>query len=126
MPSDFAPCEVTLAFGDGDYLFKLPLKQIAELQLNVRTATGVDSPFGLIYRRVTTGNYYIQDLNETIRLGLIGGGCDPLKARVLCENYVEVMPKEQLWKHAAAILAACAQGYEPKDRPPPKQVGETG
>ncbi len=110
----FSPCEIELAFGDADYLFRLPLKQIAELQEKCKAGIGA------IYRRVLAGEYYVEDLSETIRLGLIGGGLDALKARTLCERYAEPMPKQELWIHTISILGACIVGYEPPGEQPGK------
>lgn len=110
MSESYAPCEVVLHFADGDYRFRLPLKRIAELQ--EKCGAGL----GAIYSRVMIGEYYIADLTETIRLGLIGGGLDELKALRLCERYCEDWPKERLWQTAAAILGACVRGYRPKDQ----------
>lgn len=105
MAPKYNPCEITLEFGDGEYLFRLPLKQIAELQ--EKCGAGI----GAIYQRVLTGQYKIEDCVETIRLGLIGGGVPAVPARVLVNRYAEEMPKQFLWEHATSILSACIVGY---------------
>lgn len=117
----FAPCEVTLEFGDGEYLFRLPLKQIAELQEKC------DAPLGVIYERVRTGRYKGEDLVETVRLGLIGGGMSGPEARKLIERYCDKWPMEVWHAHALAVLVACIHGYEPpEDQPAEKKSAETG
>jgi hypothetical protein len=112
----YAPCEIEMAFGDGDYVFRLPLKQIAELQEKCKAGIGA------IFTRVMSGQYYIEDCVETFRLGLIGGGTDPTKARVLMERYFDDLPVQAKWDFAIAILGRCVVPYEP----PGEQPGKAG
>lgn len=78
--------EVLLKWGDGDYMFALKLKQIDELQRLC------DQPLGVIVQRVIDGRPSIAEIRETIRLGLIGGGTAPVRARELVETYVDGQP----------------------------------
>lgn len=103
----YAPCEIVMAFGDSDYLFRLPLKQIAELQEKCKAGIGT------IYRRVVVGEYYAEDLTETVRLGLVGGGVEATKARLLIERYLDPLPMIDRLTYAEAVLGACVVGYEP-------------
>lgn len=115
--------EVTLEFADGEYLFKLKLPQLAELQEKCNAGIGA------IYTRVLLGEYRAEDLFESIRLGLLGGGTgvvneQPVKvtdiiARRLVQRYCEPRPLDELHKHALAILSACVIGYSP-----PKEEGK--
>jgi hypothetical protein len=123
--------EIILDFADDKYLFRLGLKQIAELQEKCNAGIGA------IFARVLQGRmvmpngdqfgnpmqsaYRHEDLRETIRLGLIGGGLDPVKAFKLIERYIDGQPLRLAWDLAAAILAACIEGYIP-----PEGVKETG
>jgi hypothetical protein len=91
-----------------------------------------------VYARVLKGRYllagetigatneaeaFAEDLFETIRLGLIGGGrgmvegveieVSPLLARKLVERYCHEAPLRDSWSVAAAILAARIEGYTP-------------
>lgn len=103
----YRSCEVTLQFADADYLFRLPLKRIAELEEKC------GAPVGAIWKRVClTGDYHAVDLIETVRLGLIGGGLDPQEARKLIERYCDTWPLSEWHVHAIAILGACVEGYE--------------
>lgn len=129
-------CEIELAFADGVYLFRLGLAQVAELQ------TKCDAGLGRIFGRVIKGRYTIEttgesfgnpveadwrqeDIVETIRLGLIGGGrgvvdeqpvtVDPFKARWLVDNYVAGRPRVEGWNIAAAVLSATVVGYQSKE-----------
>jgi hypothetical protein len=78
--------EVVLNWADGDYLFALKLKQIEELQRLCRAGLGE------IAQRLFSGRWYAADVVETIRLGLIGGGLPPARARELVETYVDGRP----------------------------------
>lgn len=130
-----------LHFADGEYLFDLKLPQIAELQ--EKRQAGILA----IYRRVVRGRYtfegqtvaiahegeaYAEDLFETIRLGLIGGGrglvdgqevqVTALTAKNLVERYCHPTPLRDSWAVAAAVLAARIEGAEPpKKEEPAKQ-----
>lgn len=128
-----------LHFGDGEYIFDLKLPQIVELQ--ERRKCGIFK----LYGRVLKGRYlfegnavalsqegeaYAEDLFETIRLGLIGGGrgivngseveVSALAAKTLVERYCHCAPLRESWAVAAAILAAKIEGFEPKKAEPAK------
>lgn len=131
---DYPPPHIVLEFGDGSYLFRLGLAEIAELQ----TKCG-GSGLGAIYARVLRGRYAVEgrddltfgvpqegdwtltDLLDTIRLSLIGGGTgtvngaevkvDPTRARQLMETYVHTRPLGEAWTLATAILTALVIGY---------------
>lgn len=147
---------VDLKFADGEYRFALGLAQIHELQ------TKCGAGIGVIYARVLQGRvpdddighplyaaYHANDLVETIRQGLIGGGegivdgqpikVSAMRANDLVERYgpgADGVPLSAMWKLAAAILFAKIEGYEPaaddaaakkkaprKLRPKPTTVG---
>lgn len=121
-----------LDFADGTYLFDLKLPQLAELQ--EKRGCGVFK----VYARVLAGRYVIEDISvadtmqaeafaedlfETIRLGLIGGGrgevdgkevaVSAIGARRLVERYCHAAPLRESWAVAAAILGARIEGYSP-------------
>lgn len=77
---------LVLAWGDGDYEFKLRIREVVELERLT------DSTIGEIFQRVTAGRYKITDIVETIRLGLIGGGLAPVRAKQLIDLYVDGQP----------------------------------
>lgn len=114
-PEAFVKNEVWLEFADGEYLFKLKLAQLAELQEKC------DASIGSIYTRVILAEYKVEDLFETIRLGLIGGGravvndqevkVTDILARKLIQRYCD-RPLDELHKIAVAVLGACVVGYE--------------
>lgn len=125
-----------LHFADGEYLFDLKLPQLAELQEK-------RGPVFSLYGRVLKGRYlydgvpiadtmlgesFAEDLFETIRLGLIGGGrgivagqeveVSALTAKQLVERYCHPAPLKESWAVAAAVLAARIEGYTPKKEEP--------
>lgn len=124
---------IDLQFADGAYRFKLGLAQIRELQ----TKTGVG--IGMLYARVLQGRggeglkaghpalaaYHIDDLRETVRQGLIGGGggrvddadvpVTSLRANELVERYLDPLPLLEQWKLAAAVLFALVEGYSDEE-----------
>lgn len=123
-----------LEFADGAYLFDLKLPQAIELQ-RVREA-GVFAIYGRVMagRFVTEGGdvlgvataglAFIEDIFETIRLGLIGGGrgivndeevtVSAIRAKQLVETYCHAAPLRESWSIAAAILGARVEGYSPR------------
>lgn len=126
-----------LPFADGVYLFDLKLPQMAELQEK-------RGPIFEVYGRVLQGRYIIsgrsvsstiegkafaEDLFETVRLGLIGGGrgvvgeqeieVSALSAKTLVERYCHPAPLKETWAVAAAVLGARIEGFEPPKKAPP-------
>lgn len=154
---DVPPQELVIPFGDGKYRFRLGLLQLAELQ----TKTGVG--LGALHARVLQGRYFkvgdeagesigdpregawhIQDLTETVRLALIGGGkgwlpdgtevkVSPVMAQDLITAYVLDRPLSEAWSLAAAILYCLIEGFKPppgskapkKTAAPTKTAGST-
>ncbi len=97
---------VTLAFGDGEYLFWLPLPQVLEIERktgksilqieeSIRTAIGQDADGNFSF--VGGGSAMAIDILEVLRCGLIGGNsgmvdseeCEvgPLAAKRLIDTY---------------------------------------
>lgn len=128
-----------LEFADGRYSFALRLPQILELQRSC------DAGIFEIYSRVMRGRIamngatmgipheamaHVKDVFDTIRLGLIGGGCgsvdgerveiDAHRARQLVEAYVHPpAPLKAAWDLAASILYALIEGYSPAQKKSP-------
>jgi hypothetical protein len=128
-----------LEFADGEYLFDLKLPQMDELQekrgcgifkLYGRVLKGRYLYEGLAVASAYDGEAYAEDLFETIRLGLIGGGrgmvngvevrVSALTAKALVERYCVAAPLKESWALAAAILAARIEGYEGKKKADPE------
>ena len=75
-------CDITLAWGDGEHRFALPLAQLEELQEKC------DAGPLVVFGRLTAGTWLTGDVYQTLRLGLIGGGMAPVAALALCRRYV--------------------------------------
>jgi hypothetical protein len=114
--------KITLTWGDGEYTFRLRIAELVELQEKC------DAGPAFILERLATGRWKVEDIRETIRLGLIGGaggdkGFSPSKATTLVQRYVDARPLQENINHAYAILAASVVGHE--DEPLGKPKGET-
>lgn len=78
--------EITLDFADGEYPFCLRLRWIDELQCKLGVGIGT------VYARLYGGDFFIGDIVETIRFGLIGGGMPSVTANKMIETWVDGMP----------------------------------
>src|SRR4051812_24687773 len=85
-------------FGDGEHTFRLASAQIRELE------TKCGSGIGAIANRLFARNFAQADINETIRLALIGGGMAPRRAHELIVAYVEGRPLIETYELAVKIL----------------------
>lgn len=82
---------LTSDFADDTYEFRLAWGELEKLQ-EARDA----GPY-VILDRLLTGRWFVQDITDVIRLGLIGGGMEPVKALKLVRSYVEErVPLENL------------------------------
>lgn len=94
--------------------FELRIGEVGELER--LCAAGV----GAIYARLLVEQWRYDDVRETIRLGLMGGGVSEADAQMFVENYVDRGPKRAHVLLAAQILSAFIDGVAP-----PKDAGET-
>lgn len=97
---------IELVWGDGPQRFRLPIGQLRELQ------DKCDSGPGRILARLGGIDWKIDDIRETIRLGLIGGGKTPTEAYTLVSRYIDardggLMESRQ---HAQIILMKALVG----------------
>lgn len=104
---------VTLAFGDGEHRFRLPIGGLRELQ----EKTGV-GPLRLLMR-LRAGDWLVDDAREVLRIGLIHGGLAPVEAGRLVARYADERPAAESVTPAQLVLAAALFGVE--DEP----VGKT-
>jgi hypothetical protein len=133
---------LTIPWADGDYTFRLPWGQLAELQ----EATGA-GPYVVLDRlrdrapkqkpiaadddaadddAATMGadddddfppppRCGVKEISSVIRLGLIGGGLQPHKALKLVRTYVEEQLPEESRPLAWAILSVALYGAPDED-----------
>lgn len=107
---------VTLKWADGEHAFRLGIGEIRELQEKC------DAGPQHIYRRLSDGTWRLDDIRETLRLGLIGGGLEPIPALNLIERYVDARPLVENVPPAQAVLGAALVGV--KDEPLGEGDGE--
>lgn len=91
-------------FGDGTYEFRLAWGELSKLQ------EACDAGPFVILHRIGEGAWRVEDLSHIIRLGLIGGGLEPVKALRLVRQYVEARPPAESVPLAYAVLSAGCVG----------------
>lgn len=107
----------TGVFGDGRHDFLLTIGGLEELQ--EKCDAGPEE----IWSRVLSGGWRVADIREPIRIGLIGGGMDPIKALVLVERYASEGNLSPLKPLVANIIGAALVGAPDEDAPPGKRRG---
>jgi len=92
--------EVSLPLGGGDYLFRLGYGELRMLQ------EACDAGPLWIAQRIKGDQCRVEDIRETLRIGLIGGGMNDMEARRIVEREVE--PRLFAYRETAymVILAA--------------------
>jgi hypothetical protein len=100
----------TLIWADGEHRFRLRIRELRELQ------DKCDAGPAQIMMRLVQHTWRVDDILQTIRLGLIGGGKSPTDALVLVKRYVEDRPLAENVVVAAEIIAAAISG-DPKEDP---------
>lgn len=108
---------VEFEWGDGVYKFRLRLGEIRELQEKC------DAGPLVLLRRCIAGDWKIDDIREPIRLGLIGGGCDPIKALNLLKRYFDDRALMENVEPALKILQAAVLGV-PDEQPGKSEAAE--
>jgi hypothetical protein len=94
-------------FGDGRYKFKLDITRLRELQEKT------DSGPMQVLTRLRLGHFKIDDVRETIRLGLIGAGTTPSAAHSLVTRYFDLEPIGNYAALALDIMIAALFGVDP-------------
>lgn len=103
--------EVELKWADGEHKFNMA-KLRCVLELEEKCGVGVAE----VFKRIQDGRWRFNDLRETLRLGLIGGGTTPDKALALVQRYVDDRPWAESILPAQAVLMAAMVGI-PGDTP---------
>ncbi len=114
---------ITLTWADGDYLFALKWGQLTQLQEACEAG-----PF-VVLERLSSRTWRVEDISNVIRLGLIGGGMEPIKALKLVRAYVEARPPVENLLTAQVILSAGVIGAPDEDsvkkNGSPEETGST-
>ena len=102
---------VSLDWADDTHRFRLAWGQLIELQDATEAGPAV------VLKRLMDGTWRLQDVSHTLRLGLIGGGMEPVKALKMVRQYVEARPPMESLVYAQAVLSVALLGSaedEPK------------
>lgn len=101
---------IEIAWGDGDHVFNLAkVGQILELE------SKCDCGVMEILNRLRQDRWRFNDIRETIRIGLIGGGMAPVAALDLVKRYVDDRPWGESVHTALTILIASIVGVPGDD-----------
>lgn len=100
---------IALDWADGTYQFRLAWAQIGELQEKCNAG-----PFEIL-RRLSVGTWRVEDISNVLRLGLIGGGMEPVPALKLVRLYVEARPPMENLLPAQAVMSAGLMGAPDED-----------
>ncbi len=93
--------EVTINWADGEHKFNLAkIKLVFELQEKC------DAGIAEIRKRILEDRWYAQDIRETLRLGLIGGGMTPDQALRLINRYCDDRPAVESVQPAIVVILA--------------------
>jgi hypothetical protein len=95
---------IDLDFADGTYHFRLAWGELSKLQEACNAGPYV------VLDRLISGRWRVEDIGEVVRLGLIGGGLEPVKALKLVREYVQDRPPLESLVLAQRVLGAAVVG----------------
>lgn len=101
---------ITLGWADGEYRFRLAWAQLQALQ------AGCDAGPGHVLERLQSNRWRIEDIEQVLLQGLLGGGAEPATVRRLIKTYVHEQPLAENIMVAQAVLTAALLG-PPDDEP---------
>lgn len=123
MPNrDGSKTAITDFFGDGEHTFDIVDPKWALLK-ELQEKVGSVLPF---FHRLRAGNFFVDDLRELIRLGLIGGGTSPMDAARLVGAYFDLHPITSTLPIAIAITGAALYGVDDDGKPGDEDNDHTG
>lgn len=97
--------EIELTWADGSHKFNIA-KIKSALELEEKCDAGVAE----IFQRIRENRWKINDIRETLRIGLIGGGMMPDKALTLINRYCDERPWTESLQPAVLVLMAAMVG----------------
>jgi hypothetical protein len=97
---------IPLTWQGGEHEFALPIGQLRALQ------DRCDAGPAHVLGRLASGQWRVDDVTETIRLALMGGGLERSEAVRLVKLHVEEKPLAQSVTLASAVLMAALYGPE--------------
>jgi Phage tail tube protein, GTA-gp10 len=102
---------IELTWAGGEHNFSLPIEQLRALQQKC------DAGPEWILMRLSNRQWLVDDVTETIRLGLEGGGLSKPDARKLVQNFVEDRPLTESLKTAQLVLMTALYSADLDDVP---------
>lgn len=105
---------ITLGWADGEYRFRLAWAQLQAVQ------EACDAGPGHVLERLQGNRWRIEDIEQVLFQGLLGGGLDAATVRRLVKTYVHDQPLTENILTAQAVLAAALVG------PPDDEVDMPG
>lgn len=116
--------DITIAWGDGEYTFRLGYGELRQIQEVCRAGPQRIADRLKPYDAKTNphgDNWFVEDIRETIRIGLIGGGMDSIAALGKVTRFVDSRPLVENRYIAWAILMEAVVGAS--DEQLGKEVG---
>lgn len=98
--------DIELSCWDGTHTFRLRIGELRKLQEKC------DAGPLAIANRLRDGTWLVDDIRETLRLGLIGAGVKQQDALMLVERHVDDLPLLQNVSTAHAVVMASIIGSE--------------
>lgn len=84
--------------------FELRIGEIGEIERLCNAGLGA------IQLRLATMGWRYDDIRDSVRLGLIGGGASEAEAETLCVAYVDGRPRGACLQIANDVISACISG----------------
>lgn len=110
---------VRIAWGDGEHDFNVALIKCA-LELEEKCNAGLAEICSRLYgKSLAEQRWRINDVRETLRIGLIGGGKTPVEALRLVQRYCDDRPFAESVPAALTVVLAAIVGV------PDDTVGKT-
>jgi hypothetical protein len=103
-------CEVPVYWAGEERLFRLLVGDLMDLE----TACN-DRGFGSIYTRLASHQYSVREVYHVLRLGLIGGGMDPLSAKKLVDSRFSDFGMQRNVEVAMEVLISVQEGVQRND-----------
>lgn len=100
---------ISFDWGDAAHSFNIAKIKLA-LELEEKCGVGVAE----LFQRMRDNRWRLNDVREVLRLGLIGGGMEPLPALKLVERYCDERPWTESVRPAMLVLMAAMVGV-PED-----------
>ena len=98
--------EVIKYWAGEDRLFRLDVGAVLDLE------TVLDCAFGSLYVRMVSSQWSIKDVMHILRVALIAGGHDPVKAKILVHEHFDMAPYIKNYAVAVDIVLAVVDGVE--------------